>query len=86
MLPKVREEIDELAEAMGGNGDTEAELGDLMFSVVNLSRHLGIDPEIALRGATARFERRFREMEAGGPLEGLDLDQLNARWDSAKES
>ncbi|MGH3650238.1 MAG: nucleoside triphosphate pyrophosphohydrolase [Acidimicrobiia bacterium] len=84
VLPKVREETDELERAMGGDGDVDAELGDLLFSVVNLARHLGIDPELALRRATTTFEQRFRRMERSGPLEGLDLDALNRRWDSAK--
>jgi MazG family protein len=84
VLPKVREETDELERAMSGDGDTDAELGDLLFSVVNLARHLGIDPELALRRATSTFEQRFRRMERSGPLEGLDLDALNRRWDSAK--
>jgi tetrapyrrole methylase family protein/MazG family protein len=84
VLPKIAEELTELAEAMKGMGDAEAELGDLLFSVVNLARHLGVDPELALRSATATFESRFRRMEQDGPLHALDLDQLNQRWESAK--
>ena len=84
VLPKVREETDELERAMSGDGDIDAELGDLLFSVVNLARHLDIDPELALRRATSTFEQRFRRMERSGPLEGLDLDALNRRWNSAK--
>ncbi|HJS72459.1 MAG TPA: nucleoside triphosphate pyrophosphohydrolase [Acidimicrobiia bacterium] len=84
VLPKVREEVSELESAMSGDGDIAAELGDVLFSVVNLSRHLGVDPELALRAATSRFEERFRTMEGDGPLTGLDLDELNRRWDSAK--
>lgn len=84
VVPKVREEIDELDAAMAGQGNVSAELGDLLFSVVNLARHLGVDPEIALRHATATFEQRFRRMERDGPLEGLDLDELNRRWETAK--
>ncbi len=83
-MPKLREEIAELESALDGNGDVEAEMGDLLFSVVNLSRHLGIDPEMALRRSTATFERRFRSMEEHGPLDALDLDELNRRWDAAK--
>ncbi|HEX9848179.1 MAG TPA: nucleoside triphosphate pyrophosphohydrolase, partial [Acidimicrobiia bacterium] len=71
-------------EAMGGNGEVVDELGDLVFSVVNLSRHLGVDPEIALRRATDRFETRFRRMESQGPLRDLSLDELNDRWEAAK--
>lgn len=84
VLPKIDEELDELRAALSGSGDLEAELGDVLFSIVNLSRHLGLDPELALRGATERFETRFRHMEADGPLTNLDLDTLNARWESAK--
>jgi tetrapyrrole methylase family protein / MazG family protein len=84
VVPKVREEIAELEAALAGNGDVEGEMGDLLFSVVNLTRHLGVDPELALRRATATFERRFRRMEEDGPLHGLDLDELNQRWEVAK--
>lgn len=85
VLPKVNEEIDELIAAMAGDGDPEAEIGDVLFTVVNLARHLDLDAEVALRGATDRFEERFRRMEAAGPLDGLDLDALNARWEQAKK-
>jgi tetrapyrrole methylase family protein/MazG family protein len=86
VVPKIREELDELSLEMKINGDVEAELGDLLFSVVNLARHLGVDAEVAIDGATRRFERRFREMERSGPLDDLDLDQLNERWERAKRS
>jgi nucleoside triphosphate diphosphatase len=52
--------------------------------VVNLARHLGLDPELALRSSTRRFETRFRHMELDGPLEGLDLAELEVRWNLAK--
>lgn len=84
VLEKVREEIDELADAIDGRGDAPAELGDLLFSVVNLARHLHADPELALAAATQRFEQRFRMMEAEGPLEGLTLAELDERWERAK--
>jgi len=84
VMPKITEELGELEEAMGGNGEVVDELGDLVFSVVNLSRHLGVDPEIALRRATDRFETRFRRMESQGPLRDLSLDELNDRWEAAK--
>lgn len=84
VLPKVREEIGEVERALAGDGDVEAEIGDLLFSVVNLTRHLGIDPEVALRFATGTFEVRFRRMEAEGSLDGLDLETLNRRWEEAK--
>lgn len=84
VLPKVREEIGEVERALAGDGDVEAEIGDLLFSVVNLTRHLGIDAEVALRVAIATFEERFRRMEAGGSLDGLDIETLNRRWEAAK--
>ena len=66
------------------------EFGDLLFAVVNLSRHLDVDPEQALTGANAKFERRFREMEAvitatGKPLKELSLAQLEQEWRAAKQ-
>ena len=84
VIPKVNEEIEELKAALSGDGDVGAELGDVMFSIVNLARHLGLDPETTLRSATARFEERFRRMEKEGPLDGLDLEGLNTRWEAAK--
>ena len=84
VLPKVSEEIEELAEAIETDGDVAAEFGDLLFSVVNLSRHLAVDPELALRTATRRFEERYRVMEQDGPLAGLTLEELNQRWEKAK--
>jgi XTP/dITP diphosphohydrolase/ATP diphosphatase len=97
LLPKVAEEVAEL-EAEAANGDAaggdagnkarvEAELGDLLFTVVNLGRHLGVDAEMALRGCNLRFRTRFREMEvaADKPLEELELEELEALWTAAKE-
>lgn len=86
VLPKLGEEIEELSGAMSGDGDVEAELGDLLFTVINLSRHLGVDPELALARANTTFETRFRRMEAEGPLDGLDLAALEERWERAKRS
>ncbi len=65
----------------------EAELGDLLFTVVNLGRHLGVDAEMALRGCNLRFRERFREMEraASRPLEELSPDELEALWTQAKQ-
>ena len=60
------------------------EIGDLLFAVVNLSRHLEVDPEQALRRAAARFERRFKSMEKGGSLSGLSLEEMDRRWEAAK--
>lgn len=99
----VREKIDEeLAEIdaelarAGDSGDTShtservsEEIGDLLFSIVNWSRHLEVDPEAALRAANAKFERRFRFMERLARERGLDLERLDAEewerlWAAAK--
>ncbi|RPI09348.1 MAG: nucleoside triphosphate pyrophosphohydrolase, partial [Actinobacteria bacterium] len=71
--------------------EIEAELGDLLFAVVNVARHLDVDPEAALRSASAKFRTRFQLVEAaaaarGLDLQTLDLDALDALWDEAKGS
>lgn len=91
LLPKVAEETAEL-EAEAASGDParqpaiEAELGDLLFTVVNLGRHLGVDAEMALRNCNLRFRQRFREMELASPrpLEELSPNELEALWSEAK--
>jgi XTP/dITP diphosphohydrolase/ATP diphosphatase len=91
LLPKLVEETAEL-EAEAASGDparqpaVEAELGDLLFTVVNLGRHLGVDAEMALRGCNKRFRDRFREMERASerPLEELGPEELEALWAGAK--
>jgi len=85
VFDKVREELQELVEADDAAATTH-ELGDLLFSVVNLARHLKVDPEVAMRRAGDRFESRFRTMESSGPLEGLTVEELEARWQSAKQA
>ncbi|MGI9260240.1 MAG: nucleoside triphosphate pyrophosphohydrolase, partial [Gammaproteobacteria bacterium] len=88
---KISEELGELDAAIGENdrAAVAAEMGDLLFAVVNLCRHLELDPEACLRGANHRFERRFRFVEAnvdksGGEWGDFDLDQLEALWQAAK--
>ena len=88
-LPKVAEEAAELV-AVAGDGERALdELGDLLFAVVNVARHLDLDPETALRGATAKFRARFETVEAlatepGLTLDALDLAALDALWDEVK--
>lgn len=89
---KIREELSELEEAVGGRDadDMDEEFGDLLFAVVNLARHLDIDPEKALAQANRKFERRFREMErsvrAGSKsLQRLSLAELEQEWRAAKK-
>ena len=88
---KIDEELGELSEAIAGGNAAEvaAELGDVLFAVVNLARHLGVDPEDALRGTNRRFEQRFRRVEAllaaeGTPLATAGLERLDAAWENAK--
>jgi len=92
LLPKVAEEAAELtAEAESGDPErkaaVEAELGDLLFTVVNLGRHLGVDAEMALRNCNLRFRQRFSEMErsAPRPLEDLSPPELETLWEQAKK-
>ncbi|MGH8927636.1 MAG: nucleoside triphosphate pyrophosphohydrolase, partial [Acidimicrobiia bacterium] len=74
----------ELRASLTDTDAAAAELGDLLFSVVNLARHLKVDPELALRGAIDRFDSRFREMEAIGDLRGLSLQEMDQRWEQVK--
>jgi MazG family protein len=92
LLPKVAEETAELtAEAESADPErkpaVEAELGDLLFTVVNLGRHLGVDAEMALRNCNLRFRQRFSEMErsAPRPLEDLSPLELETLWEQAKK-
>ncbi len=82
---KVIEEIGEIDRAAGDAARRE-EIGDLLFSAVNWARHLGIDPDAALREANAKFEARFRAMEAaaGADFPALPLDAKETLWGAAK--
>jgi tetrapyrrole methylase family protein/MazG family protein len=84
VLAKVNEEIAEVLDALDDPDALQSEVGDLLFSAVNLARHLSVDPEMALRGAADRFDRRFRVVEAGGDPKGATLEELDKRWEEAK--
>lgn len=93
VIDKVREETDEVAEALanGDRAELAEEIGDLLFSVANLARHAGVDPEAALRAGTAKFERRFTAMAeelraSGAALAGSDLAAMEAAWVAVKRA
>ena len=83
---KIDEELGEIERA-DTDEDRAGELGDLLFAVVNYARHLGVNPETALREATARFESRFRKVEeiADKSLKEMNIDELEALWQRAKK-
>lgn len=93
VLAKIREETDEVAEALdaGGLAAVRDEVGDLLFAVVNLARHAGVDPEAALAGTNAKFTRRFRFLEQALEAQGrapaaARLDEMEALWQAAKQA
>jgi MazG family protein len=91
LFAKLEEEVQELETELARaeqNYDAVAlEIGDLLFTAINLARHLKVDPEMALRETNAKFRRRFAQMEAASdkPLEELLPDELEALWNRAKE-
>ena len=91
VLAKIREEADEIEAALdrGDKIEIADETGDLMFALVNLARHVGADPDLALRGTNAKFERRFafieRSLQAKNrSLQDASLDEMDALWNAAK--
>jgi len=93
VLAKAEEEVGELREAVRGGdpGAVTGELGDILFSIANLARFLGIESEEALEQTNRKFARRFREMEArltasGRPLADHTLEEMDAEWDRVKLS
>src|SRR5690348_2420831 len=82
---KIDEELAEL-DAESDHGRMLEELGDLLFAVVNLARHLNIEPEAALREANAKFERRFRAIEAAPGFHEMSLDEKEELWVAAKKA
>lgn len=91
VLNKIREETGEIEAALdrGDAGELAEETGDLLFALVNLARHVGADPDMALRATNAKFERRFAYIERalaaqGRALEGASLEEMDALWNEAK--
>jgi MazG family protein len=95
IVDKIEEEVDELREVVGAAGAldqtrAEEEMGDLLFSIANLSRKLGIEPETALRKANDKFTKRFGTLEqsvaeSGRAMKDMTLEQLEAHWQIAKK-
>jgi nucleoside triphosphate diphosphatase len=83
---KIDEELGEIERAES-DSERAAEIGDLLFAVVNYARHLGVNPETALREAVARFEARFRKVEeiTDKPLKDMNIDELEVLWQQAKK-
>ena len=94
VVDKVREEVDEVIQELQHEAvnqqAVEEEIGDLLFAVVNLSRHLKVDPETALRKANVKFEQRFRAVEdhfdQQNPISEASLQQMEAIWQQVKEN
>ncbi len=93
VFDKVAEEVEEVREALEDNRPTRVsdEIGDVLFSVVNLARHCQVDPESALRHSTLKFSRRFQQVEAKAAERSLDLAQqplamLDTLWNEAKST
>jgi len=92
VLAKIREEADEIeAELDANKSEAAAEVGDLLFAVVNLARHLGADPEEVLRQTNLKFERRFAAIERALAARGktpkeATLAEMDALWDEAKDA
>jgi len=91
VIAKLREEIAEVEAEIEARDAKAAgeEVGDLLFALANLARHLDVDPEAAMRGANAKFERRFAHIEArlgadGRKPEGATLEEMDALWNEAK--
>jgi len=91
VIDKIEEELDEIEDELDGEGPKaalEEEIGDLLFAAANLARKLEIEPETALRRATAKFERRFRQVETLARERGIgrDLDDLEDLWEEVKRA
>ena len=92
VLAKIREETDEIEEVLDSKdaAATEDEIGDLLFALANLARHVGVDPEAAIRRTNQKFVRRFGHIEReiarrGMKLEDTSLAEMDALWNEAKQ-
>ena len=91
VLSKINEEINELKDAIDNDSNIEDELGDVLFTIVNLSRHLNIDPEKSLRISIKKFINRFKKIEKDLNLKNiriqdLSLDELDTIWENNKNN
>jgi MazG family protein len=96
VVAKIQEEVDELREVIDATGTidqarAEEEMGDLLFSIAQLSRRLGIEPETALRKADDKFTKRFGRLEqsiigSGKTMKNMTLDELEAEWQRLKST
>ena len=93
VLTKIREEVDEVEATIrsGAKNSCSEEIGDLLFSAVNLARMLSIEPENALKEAVSKFERRFRDVlaairESGQNVEDMSIEELDVLWEATKRS
>jgi uncharacterized protein YabN with tetrapyrrole methylase and pyrophosphatase domain len=97
IFEKLHEELDELREAIREHRESKEadkervreEVGDVLFAVVNIARHLGVEPEAALKVTNRKFRRRFRHVELGlaergRPLDAATLEEMEALWQEAK--
>ena len=90
-IAKVREELDEIEDAIEAGGDIEGEVGDLLFAAVNVSRFAQVEPEHAMERATDKFIRRFTAVEQAAKamaknLADMSLEEMEKLWDEAKEA
>jgi tetrapyrrole methylase family protein / MazG family protein len=91
VLPKLGEELEEIEEVLrGGEGDLEDELGDMLFTLVNVCRHYKVDPEVALQRSALKFSKRFRNVEErcreqGLRMDEMTLEELDRLWEASKE-
>ena len=88
-MDKLAEELTEVSDAVGGDGNIEEELGDLLFSVVNVARFMGVDPEVALGKACDKFTNRFAYVESTAASQGkiladMTLDEMEALYQEGK--